>query len=168
MPIPIDFQHPNSDHLTAASGWLDLGDHLSANEELEKITPELRAHPAVLDLRWQIYAKGKEWEGAIEIGRILAVLTPDNPVGSIYHAYALHAMKRTQEAWDTLFSVAAKFPDIPLIPFNLACYAAQLGQLPEALDLLKKAFELGGTKYKLMAFDDQDLKPLWDKIGEIP
>jgi hypothetical protein len=36
-------------HLAAADGWLGLKNHLAANSELEKITPELRAHPDVLE-----------------------------------------------------------------------------------------------------------------------
>ncbi len=43
-------------HLRAAEGWLELGDHLSANEELEQIEPQNGARVAVLHLRWDIYA----------------------------------------------------------------------------------------------------------------
>ena len=32
--------------LEAAQGWFELGNHLEANEELENITAENRAHPA--------------------------------------------------------------------------------------------------------------------------
>ena len=39
-------------HLRAAEGWLELGDWHSANEELENVTRELRAHPDVLAMRW--------------------------------------------------------------------------------------------------------------------
>jgi hypothetical protein len=56
-------QPPDSTHLQAAEGWLELGNPLEANEELEKITPELRPQPDVLRVRWQIYAAAKEWEG---------------------------------------------------------------------------------------------------------
>jgi hypothetical protein len=59
-------------HLEAAQGWLGLGNHLEANEELEQITPEYRAHPAVLQIRWQIYAQAKKWEGALHIASALA------------------------------------------------------------------------------------------------
>jgi hypothetical protein len=41
-------------HLDAAEGWLGLGDHLSANDELEQIATELRTHPLVLEMRLQI------------------------------------------------------------------------------------------------------------------
>ena len=43
-------------HLKAAAGWIQLGDYDSANDELEKIRAEWRAHPDVLDLRWFIYS----------------------------------------------------------------------------------------------------------------
>jgi ABC-type phosphate/phosphonate transport system ATPase subunit len=39
-------------HLEAAAGWIQLGDYDSANEELENIRAEWRAHPDVLELRW--------------------------------------------------------------------------------------------------------------------
>jgi hypothetical protein len=32
-------QPPNSHHLQAAIGWLELGNHKEANEELEKVAP---------------------------------------------------------------------------------------------------------------------------------
>ncbi len=38
-------------HLDAAEGWIGLGNHIEANEELEQITPQNRAHPAVLEVR---------------------------------------------------------------------------------------------------------------------
>jgi hypothetical protein len=34
---------PDTHHLRAAEGWLELGNHLEANAELENIMPELRA-----------------------------------------------------------------------------------------------------------------------------
>ena len=43
-------QHPDTMHLEAAAGWIQLGDYDSANDELEKIRAEWRAHPDVLDL----------------------------------------------------------------------------------------------------------------------
>jgi hypothetical protein len=36
-------------HLSAAIGWLELGNHIEANEDLEKITPDFREHPDVLE-----------------------------------------------------------------------------------------------------------------------
>ena len=49
-----DLPLPDQRFLNAAEGWLGLGDHLAANEELENITPQFRAHPLVLEVRYQI------------------------------------------------------------------------------------------------------------------
>ena len=68
-----NLQHPDTLHLQAAIGWLELGNHLEANEELEKITASLRTHPDVLVVRWRIYAKAEKWEGAFEVARKLGV-----------------------------------------------------------------------------------------------
>jgi hypothetical protein len=59
---------PDSHNLAAAQDWLELGNHLEANEELEKIIPALRAHPGVLDVRWHVYAKEKKGEDCVDIG----------------------------------------------------------------------------------------------------
>ena len=64
--------------LDAAEGWLGLGDHLAANEELEQITPELRATPKVLEVRLRIYWAAKKWEACVEIAGALVNLKPDN------------------------------------------------------------------------------------------
>ena len=52
----VPLQPPDSMHLTAAQGWLELGNHEEAFEELEKIDAPLRGHPDVLEVRWGIYA----------------------------------------------------------------------------------------------------------------
>jgi hypothetical protein len=49
---------PDQRFLYAAEGWLGLGDHLSVNEELENITPELRTHPKMLLVRLDVYHDG--------------------------------------------------------------------------------------------------------------
>ena len=67
-----------------------------------------------------------------------------------------------------LCSVGRKFPKVPIIPYNLACYACQHGNLKEAKQWLGKAIDIAGKKdIRMMALDDPDLQPLWDKIGEI-
>lgn len=58
---------PDTHHLAAAQGWLQLGNHVEANEELEQIAPSLRSHPDVLELRWQIYAKAEKWDACLDI-----------------------------------------------------------------------------------------------------
>jgi predicted Zn-dependent protease len=159
---------PDSIHLKAAEGWLELGNHVEANEELEKISPTLRVHPDVLELRWQIYAKEKKWEACVNIARAIAKLAPSYPNGWIHWAYSLHELKRTQEAKAVLLPVVDKFPKESLMRYNLACYDCQLGNLKEARRWLEMAFDTGDSKrLKLMALDDPDLEPMWKNIGKV-
>ena len=159
---------PDTLHLQAAQGWLELGNHIEANEELERITPQLRAHPGVLKVRWEIYAAAKKWEATLDIAAALIQLDPDDPLGWVHRSYALHELKRTAEARDNLLRVVDRFPISATMRYNLACYECQLGRLEQAKGWLENAFRLGDAKkMKLRALDDHDLEPLWKQIGEI-
>jgi hypothetical protein len=43
---------PDTFHLQAAQGWLELGSHIEVNEDLEKMAPGFQTHPEVLEIRW--------------------------------------------------------------------------------------------------------------------
>ena len=155
-------------HLEAAQGWFELGNCIEATEELEQITAENRAHPAVLEVRWQIYAKAKKWDAALDIASTLIQLVPEHPLGLVHRSYCLHELKRSEEARDNLLRVVDKFPEDPIMRYNLACYECQLGRLEQAKNWLQKAYESGDPKkIRSMALEDPDLKPLWREIGEI-
>ena len=121
-------------HFLAAQGWLELGDWQSADKELEELTPQQRAHPGVLNLRIELYSTAKRWDRAAEVANTLFRMFPDEPFGYIRLAFALHELKRTQEALNVLLPAAAKFPANWLIPYNLACYCCQLGDAVGARD----------------------------------
>ena len=151
--------------LDAAVGWLGLGDHLAANEELEQITPELRADPNVLEVRLQICWAAKKWEACVEIAGALVRLKPGSDQGWIGRSFALHELKRTQEAYDFLLPAEDKFLKNWTVPYNLACYCAQLNRLEEAQIWFKKAMAINEQLVKREAIDDPDLKPLWDGMS---
>ena len=163
MTFDLDDQR----HLTAAEGWLELGLHLEANEELEKITPQLRAHPDVLEVRWQIYAKEKRWEACVHIATAIINLAPERSDGWIDRSFALHELQRTQEAFDQLLPAVDKFPKIWTIPYNLACYASRLLIFDEAKKWLNQAMAVDKQTVQAAAIEDEDLKPLWENLGGI-
>ena len=162
---PESLEHPDHLHLQAAQGWLELGNHLEANEELEQITPEHRAHPDVLELRWHIYSRAKKWEACADIAGAIIKLDPKRADAWIHRSFALHELKRTQEAYDQLLPVAMKFRKEWTIPYNLACYCAQLGWLEECEKWFKQAMAIDEHTVKREAIDDPDLKPLWDSMS---
>ena len=157
---------PDSIYLRAAQGWLELGNHLEAQAELENIPAKRHGHPQVVEVRWLICAKNREWEICLGLARSLIRRVPERPSGWIHLSFALHELKLTKEAWNNLFGVVEKFPDVPTIPYNLACYGAQLGRLWEAEQWLKRAFRVGDAReLKRAALADPDLKALWDRIA---
>jgi hypothetical protein len=80
---------PDSIHLEAAQGWCELHAFAEADAELDKITASLRAHPSVLEVRWQIHANLEKWAGALDIASAIVKMVPDWPSGWIYRASSL-------------------------------------------------------------------------------
>ena len=158
---------PDAHHFNAAVGWLELGNRVEARAELTLISPENFCHPLVLNLRWSLDAEEKKWDAALVTAQEIIAALPDDPTGWLHCAYALRRAKSggLGKALAFLEPVAQQFPNEPVIPFNLACYACQLNQLNEARQWLKRASEIGGKKeIQLMALADDDLKPLWAEI----
>jgi tetratricopeptide (TPR) repeat protein len=163
-------QAPESYFVSAAEGWLELGNIAEALAELTHIQETLQSHPEVLQVRWAICVHEKNWPMALEVSRALLELYPHLSVGWLHRAYAIRRVPEggLQAAWDALFPVLEKFADTAIIPYNLACYACQMGQLDQARELLSRAIKTGRkNQIKQLALDDSDLKPLWPEIHEL-
>ncbi len=148
-------------HFDAAEGWFELGNMSESMGELDRVEPRSQTHPDVLELRWQIYAKTKNWLLCVDIGKALSKIAPKRASSWIHWAYSLHELKRTKEAWDVLFPVASDFPQETTISYNLACYACQMGNHDQAREWLKKAFIAGDEQeLRMKILNDPDLAPL--------
>jgi tetratricopeptide (TPR) repeat protein len=149
-------------HLRAAQGWLDLGNAVEAGSELAQIPPQFHNHPDVLEVRWRICAQTKQWDKCVQIAEVGIQLHPRRPDAWIHRSFALHELKRTQEALDQLRPAADRFSTIWTIPYNIACYCAQLGQLDACQVWLHRAMAIDHDLVMQIAGEDPDLKPLWD------
>jgi predicted Zn-dependent protease len=163
---------PDSLHLEAAQGWLDLGNHIEANEELEKISPENHAHPKVLQVRWRIYAKAGKWDACLDIATALTRMTPDRRFGWLHRAMSLRRLNRLAEAKDVLVSAIDKFEANATFPYYLACYCALLGQTTEAKGWITLALANAKTdqereRIKQRAQDDADLEPIRGSLKDL-
>jgi tetratricopeptide (TPR) repeat protein len=159
---------PDSHYVNAAWGWLELDNITEAFLELDRVTPPAQLHPDFLTLRWELLGRKKQWADALETAHGLVQIAPDRADSWIKQSYALHELKRTQEASDLLLSVSEHFPKISTIPYNLACYACQLGQAQASLTWLKQAMKIGGREsIRRMALQDVDLKPLWTQVKKL-
>lgn len=163
------FDVPDIHYLRAAIGWIELGNYTEANVELENISPELRSHPDVLEVRFELYAKGKKWDACREVAAALLKQAPERGSAWLHLAYATRRATGggLQAAYEILSPAAGKFPQVPTISYNLACYTCQLGKLEEARHWLEKAYAAAGDRkqIKMMALEDEDLEPLWGEIG---
>ena len=161
---------PDTHFLSAAVGWCELGSVAEAKVELERIAPVLRHHPDVLEVRWLIHAQEKNWEEGLAAARALVEAAPERSSGWLHRAYALRRVKAggLQAAWDALLPAFEKFPAEPTVPYNLSCYACQMGRLEEAREWLQRAVKEGGKEnIKVMALNDEDLEPLWEEIKRL-
>ena len=141
-----------------------------AREELGKLSAAKQTHPAVLDLRWLIASQEKNWPEALAIAEAELKIAPESASGWLHRAYAL---RRVNEdglivAWHALLPAAEKFPNEPIIAYNLSCYACQMNEMVTARTWLHQAIKVGKREeIKKIALADDDLKPLWNEIHEL-
>jgi len=126
-------------------------------------------HPNELLVRWEIAVRAGDWSSAGAIAKALIVAQPAEPIGWIYHAFAQQQSGLIHEARQSLLTAAKRFPNDWRIAYNLACYAAQLGDLTGAWNWVKRAFELGGAAIvSPLAAEEPALKPLWNRSNVRP
>jgi Flp pilus assembly protein TadD len=154
-------------HREAAQGWLMLGRPDYAREELDQLPAAVRRAPETAELEWRICAAMEDWEAACALGRRLTRRHPERPAGWILHAYALRRVPASgvARAREVLEAAAEKFPREPVIPYNLACYAAVEGRREEAWEWLQRARRLAGAApIRKLALADEDLAALHERI----
>jgi Flp pilus assembly protein TadD len=123
-------------HVLASSGYLELGMFDDAALALE----------------------------ATAVASHLVKVNPQTASWWISLAYALRRTESVEKAEAILLRAQAIHPKVAMIAFNLACYASVTGRMEAAKERLRHAIELDKEARKL-AFEDEDLKPLWDWIG---
>jgi len=162
---PVALPPPDSHYLNAAIGWLELGNPREAMIELGSISPAHRVHASVLDVLWRAHAAGKEWTHALNVARMLLRVAPGQANSWIHQAFTLHELGRTKAAWEFLLPAAERFPEEGVIPYNLACYACQMGREEDARTWLARAVKLRGKDtIRAMALADSDLEAMWPEI----
>ena len=104
---------------------------------LEEIEPEDKIRNEVLGARVNLYMAAKKWDMAAAVASHLVKVEPEN-----------------EDWWISLAMIA----------FSLACYASVTGRMEEAKKHLRDAIALD-KDIRLLAIDDEDLRPLWDWVA---
>src|SRR5271154_2818695 len=136
--MPLESENQN--HLEAAHGYVDLGMFLDANEELEKIDPEVRHVPEVLALRLCIYQKLEKWDLMQAVALKLTRYDPADAQWAINLAYATRRSSSIGAAKAILEDFLKLNGLEPRVQYTLACYECQLGRVAKAKEYLSEVF----------------------------
>jgi tetratricopeptide (TPR) repeat protein len=160
LPQEVCFQ------LDAVEGWLMLANPGEASAEFDSIPEEHRDHPNVLAIQWRLCRATGNPEEAWHAAYKLCELVPHCAGAWICQADSLRELRGAQAAADLLLSVADRFPEEAVLSYNLACYLTQLGEWEPAWKSLRSAFDRDPeNQLKVLAVQDPDLVPLWEKLG---
>ncbi|CAN5823624.1 hypothetical protein BH09VER1_BH09VER1_41510 [soil metagenome] len=133
---------------------------------LDKIPGEQKARLEVLQMRLNLHVAGKQWELGMELARHLVTVQPDDAGTWISLAYCTRRAESVEKAEEILLRALAAHPEEAMIRYNLACYASVSGQLDRAIERLKEAITLH-EGMRLLAVEDEDLRPLWGMVEEM-
>jgi Flp pilus assembly protein TadD len=135
---------------------------------LDHISDAVQGRVEVLAVRWGILARFKLWEQSVTVAARMIELAPTEVFGWIHRSYALHELKRTQEARDLLVPATELFPQMETVFYNLACYECQLNHVAEARQWWQRAVQLhDAAELRARALEDEDLRPLWPEIRQM-
>jgi hypothetical protein len=151
--------------LQRADGFLDIGMTQKARAEIAGVPEEFATKLPCRLLVLRLAFDEKDWSRAAEIANGLREEFPGEPGFWIQLAYAKRRAEGLEVAHHILIDAAMRFPGVATIPFNLACYECQLGREDEAMRRLNQAFLLD-EKCRDAALEDEDLKPIWHKLGD--
>jgi tetratricopeptide (TPR) repeat protein len=160
-------RHHDTMRVEAAQGWLELGSCAEAAWELDQVSPEGQHHPQVLEVRWTIHERARDWNRCLEIAETLTDAAPRSAIAWLLLVASLHYLGKTEEACETLLEVMDEFPEEPAFPYRLACYYCHEGQWRQAKEWLERALQLGNRELKQAAKTDPALLPLWENVDRL-
>ena len=146
-----------------ADGFLDLGMSDAAEAELARVPAAHHAGVPYRRMRLRLAEAAEQWAEAVALAEALCAALPEECGIWIELAYAKRRHAGIPEARSVLQEAHSRFPRIGVIPFNLACYACQEGNLAEARTYLAQAFAIE-PRYREVALEDEDLESMWDEI----
>jgi len=147
--------------LLAADGYLYLGMPAQALGELEAIPDSAQHTSQVMRARIRVLLHMKRWNDANSLSEAGNSMYPDENEFTVQRAFALHQLKKGNDAVRVLLSAPEWIRRTGILHYNLACYEAQLGDLSTARQCIQAAIEINSS-FKKNARTDPDLARLWN------
>ena len=155
-------QNPQTQRaLHAADGYLYLGMKEEALEELDGVEMLEQGDPALLLARVRVLLHMRRWEEAEKLSNRCLQDHPAVEEFTVQRAFALHQMKKGEEAMDVILSAPEWIRRTGIIHYNLACYEARLGSKKMAKRCMDVAIQMNGAM-KRNAKVDPDLQGLYN------
>lgn len=147
--------------LEAVDGYLYLDMPDEALNELRDIHIKHQGEIAVLRARVRALLHLKRWKEAELLSEKGTSLYPEENEFMVQRAFALHQLKRGNDAVNVLLSAPDWIRRTGILHYNLACYEAKLGDISTARQCIRAALELNSA-FKKNARNDPDLDRLWN------
>lgn len=148
-----------SNHITAAEGFLDLGMLEQAWDQLEESDPRRRADPEVLAMRLRILERMGRFDMGAEIARGAVQAHPNELDLWLLGSRHIRAAEGIDSALEFLLGSGERFTSKAAYWFELACIHCQLGDLDRTADCTRRAVDLDRS-YQMRVLDHPDLEAL--------
>ncbi len=145
--------------LLTVQGYMELDMPEEALREIAFIEIADADREEILQVKFLVLMRMKNWEEALEICKLLQKANPEATEGYIHGAFCLHENGCTTEAKAMLLNGPASLLEEPTYYYNLACYDAILGNLGDAERNLRVSFKMD-KKFREIAKYDPDLKAI--------
>jgi tetratricopeptide (TPR) repeat protein len=150
-----------SEHITAAEGFYELGMLEEAWMQLEAIEPEQRADSEVLAMRLRILERMGRFEMGAEIARGAVRLHPGELDLWLLGSRHVRGAEGASAALEFLIRSEERFTGEADYWFELACLHCLAGDLDRTAECTRRAVELDRS-YQMRVLDHPDLAPLRD------
>jgi hypothetical protein len=148
-----------SEHITTAEGFFELGMLEEAWAQLEEIEPRHRADSEVLAMRLRILERMKRFDMGLEIARGSIRLHPDELDPWLLGSRHARGAEGPAAALEFLVRCGDRFHSHAAYWFELACLHCQAGDLTGTAECTRRAVELD-RGYQMQVLDHPDLEPL--------
>jgi predicted Zn-dependent protease len=146
-------------HLSHLRGYLELGMDREARRELRKLPTAVREEPEFLAMALQIHQNAQRWPTVERIARRLVKREPGEAGWWVSLAFATRRTRSIEAAREILLKAESLHRKEPTVQFNLACYAAQRGDIGEARIRLARAIARD-SQFAELGKTDPDLEPM--------
>lgn len=148
-----------TEHITTAEGFFELGMLDEAWGQLEEIEPRHRADSEVLAMRLRILERMGRFDMGLEIARGSVRLHPCELDLWLLGSRHIRGAEAPAAALQFLMASGDRFHGHPSYWFELACLHCQAGDLIRTAECTQRAVQLDRA-YQMRVLDHPDLEPL--------